>query len=62
MGQEKLASRDESIKKIGEFINEIDFTMMTTIDEDGELHSRQADITFRLARIAKQLGWVLEYS
>lgn len=30
--------------------------------DDGELHSRQADITFRLARIAKQLGWVLEYS
>ena len=30
--------------------------------DDGELASRQADITFRLARIAKQLGWRLEYS
>ena len=40
MGQETLESREEGIKKIGEFINEIDFTMMTTIDEDGELHSR----------------------
>ncbi len=30
--------------------------------DDGELASRQADITFRLAQIAKQLGWRLEYS
>lgn len=30
--------------------------------DDGELASRQADITFRLALIAKQLGWQLEYS
>ena len=30
--------------------------------DDGELASRQADITFRLARIAKRLGWRLEYS
>ncbi|MGH7582062.1 MAG: hypothetical protein ACREL5_02405 [Gemmatimonadales bacterium] len=30
--------------------------------DDGELASRQADITFRLACIAKRLGWRLEYS
>ena len=30
--------------------------------DDGELASRQADITFRLACIAKRLGWKLEYS
>lgn len=30
--------------------------------DDGELASRQADITFRLASIAKRLGWQLEYS
>ncbi|MCA9723039.1 MAG: hypothetical protein KC544_03965 [Gemmatimonadetes bacterium] len=30
--------------------------------DDGELASRQADITFRLALIAKRLGWHLEYS
>ncbi|HRP07467.1 MAG TPA: hypothetical protein PLL69_03175, partial [Gemmatimonadales bacterium] len=30
--------------------------------DDGELASRQADITFRLALIAKRLGWSLEYS
>ena len=30
--------------------------------DDGELASRQADITFRLACIAKRLGWHLEYS
>lgn len=30
--------------------------------DDGELASRQADITFRLAIIAKRLGWRLEYS
>jgi hypothetical protein len=31
-------------------------------NDDGELASRQADITFRLALIAKRLGWHLEYS
>ena len=30
--------------------------------DDGELASRQADITFRLACIARRLGWQLEYS
>jgi hypothetical protein len=30
--------------------------------DDGELASRQADITFRLAVIAKRLGWALEFS
>lgn len=30
--------------------------------DDGDLASRQADITFRLALIAKRLGWQLEYS
>jgi hypothetical protein len=30
--------------------------------DDGELASRQADITFRLAMIAKRLGWNLEFS
>ncbi len=31
-------------------------------EDDSTLESRQADITFRLALIAKQLGWSLEYS
>lgn len=30
--------------------------------DDGGMTSRQADITFRLAKIAKRLGWRLEYS
>jgi hypothetical protein len=30
--------------------------------DDGEMASRQADITFRLALIAKRMGWRLEYS
>lgn len=30
--------------------------------DDGGMTSRQADITFRLAKIAKRLGWQLEYS
>ncbi len=30
--------------------------------DDGELASRQADITFRLAQIAKRLGWHLEFA
>jgi hypothetical protein len=30
--------------------------------DDNTLESRQADITFRLAVIAKRLGWSLEYS
>jgi hypothetical protein len=30
--------------------------------DDGGMTSRQADITFRLAKIAKRLGWHLEYS
>ncbi len=38
--QTKTASRDENIKKIGEIIKDIDFTMMTTIDNEGELQSR----------------------
>ncbi len=35
-----IENRDEGIKKIEEFIHDIDFTMMTTIDEEGELQSR----------------------
>lgn len=30
--QENVDDRDGNIKKIGEFIMDIDFTMMTTID------------------------------
>jgi general stress protein 26 len=30
----------DDVKKIGELIKDIDFTMMTTIDERGEVHSR----------------------
>ena len=36
----KTLDRNGKIEKIGEFIQEIDFTMMTTIDEEGELQSR----------------------
>lgn len=32
--------RNKEIKKVAEFIQDIDFTMMTTIDEEGELESR----------------------
>jgi general stress protein 26 len=38
--QKTIESREDSIKKIGEFIQDIDFTMMTTVDENGELQSR----------------------
>ena len=38
--QNTTQDRNESIKKIGEFIQDIDFTMMTTIDDNGELQSR----------------------
>ena len=38
--QNTTQNRNESIKKIGEFIKDIDFTMMTTIDDNGELQSR----------------------
>ena len=34
------SNRTEELKKIGEFIHDIDFTMMTTIDEAGDLQSR----------------------
>ncbi len=33
-------TKEEKIKKIGEFIMDIDFTMMTTIDENSDLQSR----------------------
>lgn len=35
-----LEDRDANIKKIAEFIRDIDFTMMTTVDEEGGLESR----------------------
>lgn len=35
-----MEDRDGNIRKIAEFIREIDFTMMTTIDGEGELESR----------------------
>lgn len=38
--QEAERSQDGNVAKIGEFIKEIDFTMMTTVDEAGELQSR----------------------
>ena len=38
--KETADDRHGNIKKIGKFIHEIDFTMMTTIDEDGNLQSR----------------------
>lgn len=38
--QQPVENRDDEIKKIAEFIRDIDFTMMTTIDEEGELQSR----------------------
>lgn len=38
--QESVDDRHGNIKKIGKFIMDIDFTMMTTIDEDGNLQSR----------------------
>lgn len=38
--QKTIDDRDGNIKKIGKFIQDIDFTMLTTIDEQGELQSR----------------------
>lgn len=38
--QYQVDDRHGNIKKIGEFIMDIDFTMMTTIDETGNLQSR----------------------
>jgi general stress protein 26 len=38
MAQE--TSRDEAIQKLNELIKDIDFAMLTTIDEDGTLRSR----------------------
>lgn len=34
------AGRDEQIRKLGEMIKEIEFAMLTTVDEDGSLRSR----------------------
>jgi general stress protein 26 len=34
------AGRDESVKKIGELIKDIEFAMLTTVEEDGTLRSR----------------------
>ncbi len=38
--QNQVDDRHGNIKKIGEFIMDIDFTMLTTIDETGNLQSR----------------------
>lgn len=38
--QNQVDDRHGNIKKIGEYIMDIDFTMMTTIDETGNLQSR----------------------
>lgn len=33
-------SHEENVQKLGELIKKIDFGMMTTVDDDGSLHSR----------------------
>ena len=33
-------SREENLEKIRELVKEIDFCMLTTVDENGDLHSR----------------------
>lgn len=38
--QQQTETENGGIEKIGELIKDIDFTMMTTIDEEGELQSR----------------------
>lgn len=38
--QEPVDDRHGNIQKIGKFIMDIDFTMMTTVDENGDLQSR----------------------
>jgi len=35
-----MTERDEQIKKLAEMIKDIDFAMLTTVAEDGTLHSR----------------------
>lgn len=40
MAEQTIEDRDGDIKKIADFIRDIDFTMMTTVDENGELESR----------------------
>ena len=40
MAENNVDDKHGNIKKIGKFIMDIDFTMMTTIDENGDLQSR----------------------
>ncbi|MBV9467624.1 MAG: pyridoxamine 5'-phosphate oxidase family protein [Abitibacteriaceae bacterium] len=40
MAQDNHAGREENLAKIRELIKEIDFGMLTTVEEDGSLHSR----------------------
>lgn len=37
---EKMLSREEQIRKLAELIKDIEFAMLTTVDEDGSLRSR----------------------
>ena len=37
-------SKTESIKKLNELTEDIDFCMMTTVDENGDLHSRPMSV------------------
>ncbi|HEX5707470.1 MAG TPA: pyridoxamine 5'-phosphate oxidase family protein [Pyrinomonadaceae bacterium] len=37
---DKNASRDEAIKKLGELIRDIEFAMLTTVEDDGSLRAR----------------------
>lgn len=37
---EHEATRDEAIKKLGELMKDIDFAMLTTVEQDGSLRSR----------------------
>ena len=37
---EQAAGRDENIKKLGAMIKDIEFAMLTTVEEDGSLRSR----------------------
>lgn len=43
-------------------VSPVTYHMWPLLPDDGSLEARQADITFRLARIAKVLGCQLEYS
>jgi general stress protein 26 len=42
--------RENDLQKLREMIKDIDFCMMTTVDEDGDLHSRPMSVNGEVDR------------